>query len=93
MGYVDGDVDDIDLCSAEKMSILELNKMVKKLGHRRAAILYYYVEPNKDLSNGLRELCTDEDVNKFSRWAYKFKVMEVFCNHLTPKKLNILGLC
>ena len=88
VGYVDGDVDDIDLCSAEKMSILELNKMVGKLGHRRAAILYYYVEPNKDLSNGLRELCTDEDVNKFSEWVYKFKVMEVFCNHLTPEEIE-----
>ena len=78
--YVDGDVDHVDICDAERMSIFELNKMVAKLGHRRATILYYYLEPNKDLSNGLRKLCIDDDVNKFSGWAYKFKVIEVFYN-------------
>ena len=38
------------------MSIHELNKIIEELGHADAILMYYSVEPDKDLSNGLREL-------------------------------------
>ena len=47
---------------AERMSIRELNKMVEKVGHRNAAILYYYLEPIADMGTGLRELPIDTHV-------------------------------
>ena len=80
----------IDMCDAERMSIHELNKMVGKVGHRNATILYYYLEPVADMRTGLRELSTDTHVRTFCDWAYKFKVMEVYCHHLTDPEIEEL---
>ena len=88
ISYVGGDVDDVDLCDCERMSIHELNQMVEELGHIQEIKMYYYLEPTKDLNSGLRELCTDADVNKFCTLAYEYKVMEVYCNHLTIEEID-----
>ena len=55
----------MDICNVERMSIHELNKMVDKLGHANATLMYYYVKLDKDLSNGLRELSTYQHINMF----------------------------
>ena len=78
------------MCDAERMSIHELNKIVEKVGHRNAAILYYYLEPIADMGTSLRELSTDTHVRTFCDWAYKFKVMEVYCYRLTVIEIEEL---
>ena len=77
----------MDICNVERRSIRELNKMVEELGHADATLIYYYVEPDKDLSNGLRELSTDQHINMFCEWAYTFIVMEMYCNHLIEEEI------
>ena len=39
--------------------------MVEKMRPGRAAIMYYYLEPDKDPTNDLRELCTDDMLKNF----------------------------
>ncbi|KAL3514047.1 hypothetical protein ACH5RR_026764 [Cinchona calisaya] len=87
VSYVGGDVDHVDNCNAEKMSLHEISCTVEDLGHHDT-ITYYYLEPYKDMSNGLRELCCDGDINNFCNWAYKFKVMEVYCDHNIEEEVN-----
>ena len=52
------------MCDAERMSIHELNKMVEKIGHPNATILYYYLEPIADIGIRLRELSTDTHLRR-----------------------------
>ena len=67
--YTSGEVDHVDLCDGDRMSVLEINEMLKKLGYgKEEAVLYYYLEPTSVLSNGLRQLQIDQHVNRFCCW-------------------------
>ena len=58
--------------------------MVAKLGHRRASILYCYLESNKDMLTGLQELSTDSHVH------ISLRVMEVYYHHLIANEIDEL---
>ena len=91
VSYENGEVDYVDTCNAECKSIHELNNMVQKVGYPNVAILYYYLEPIVDMRTGLRELSTDTYVRASCDWAYNFKVMEVYCHHLTVIEIEELN--
>ena len=84
--YVGGEIDYFDLCHADFMSIHEINKMVEKCGHNDT-MLYYYIDPRGDLNHGLMELQTDEDIMQFCGWVNEYKLMEVYCHHLTVEEI------
>ena len=86
--YTGGEVDHIDLCDGDRMSVLEINEMLKKLGYgEEEAVLYYYLEPTSVLPDGLRQLQTDQHVNQFCSWVQEYKVMEVYCDHKTIEEV------
>ena len=60
--YVGAEVDYFDLCDGDRMSVLEINEMVKECGYNKDVILYYYLDPRSDINNGLKELQTDEHI-------------------------------
>lgn len=60
--YVGAEVDYFDLCDGDRMSMHEINDMVKECGYNKDVILYYYLDPRSDINNGLKELQTDEHI-------------------------------
>ncbi|KAL3516677.1 hypothetical protein ACH5RR_023579 [Cinchona calisaya] len=78
--YVGGEVDHIDDCNAERMSVHEINIMVQELGHKEA-IFYYYLEPKTSLDKGLRNLQGYSDVLGMCKWVCKYKLIDVYCDH------------
>ncbi|KAL3498616.1 hypothetical protein ACH5RR_041348 [Cinchona calisaya] len=89
--HCNGLVDHIAICDWEKFPLYDINLMLKKLGHK-APILYYYIYPTSDLSHGLKQLQTNENINEFLNWVTEYKVIEVYCNHLTEKEVKKLKL-
>lgn len=89
--YENGEIDYFDMCHGDYMSLQAINRMVEKCGHRDA-MLYYYIDPRSDLTHGLKELVTDEHVIEFCSWVCEYKLMEVFCHHLTTEEVKKLEL-
>ena len=89
--YIDGHVDYVDLCDAKTMSVHEINYMVDKLGYY-GCIVYYYLEPGKDFQSGLKELSTDKAIISFCNWAYKHKIIEVYCDHKTKNEIKRMAM-
>lgn len=86
--YTGGKVDHVDLCDGDRMLVLEINEMLKKLGYgEEELVLYYYLEPTSILPDRLRQLQTDQHVNWFYSWIQEYKVMEVYCDHMTIEEV------
>ncbi|KAG8371425.1 hypothetical protein BUALT_Bualt13G0086300 [Buddleja alternifolia] len=58
--YVGGEVDYIDYCHPDIMSLCVLNKAMSMLGYQ-GFLAYYYLTPKSDLNTGLRYVLSDQD--------------------------------
>ncbi|KAG8373955.1 hypothetical protein BUALT_Bualt11G0079600 [Buddleja alternifolia] len=58
--YVGGEVDYIDYCHPDIMSLCVLDKVMSMLGYQ-GFLAYYYLTPKSDLNTGLRHVLCDQD--------------------------------
>ncbi|KAG8377443.1 hypothetical protein BUALT_Bualt08G0033400 [Buddleja alternifolia] len=58
--YVGGEVDYIDYCHPDIMSLCVLDKVISMLGYQ-GFLAYYYLTPKSDLNTGLRHVLCDQD--------------------------------
>ncbi|KAB2601156.1 hypothetical protein D8674_002161 [Pyrus ussuriensis x Pyrus communis] len=65
------------------MSLLVIDDMVEALGYNEWFMNYYYKIPNMDLSNGLKPIQSDFDVQSMCNFLPKDKVIEMYIEELT----------
>ena len=80
--YVGGEVDYFDLCDGDRMTMQEINGMVKRYDYNNEVIFYYYLDPRNDINHGLKEFQTNKHIREFYSWAEWFKLMEVIGDHV-----------
>lgn len=65
----------------DEISSIELDKQLKLIGYGSYKCLWYR-HPERDLSNGLRELNNDQDVRRFNDDVKGHSLVDVYVEHL-----------
>ncbi|RXH71916.1 hypothetical protein DVH24_025417 [Malus domestica] len=78
--YVEGKVTYVDYCDKDLMSLPVIDDMVEALGYSERFMNYYYKIPNMDLSNGLKPIQNDFNVQSMCNFVPKDKVYEFLDN-------------
>ncbi|CAL9017840.1 unnamed protein product [Prunus brigantina] len=79
--YVNGSVDWFDYCDKDRMSITEIDAMVKELGHE-GLINYWYNIPGDSFDGGLVKLSEDTDVLDMLVFVPDTRVINIFLEHV-----------
>ncbi|GKG01379.1 hypothetical protein Tco_0306084, partial [Tanacetum coccineum] len=82
-----GNADWFDDVDADGFSVLEVSGMVKELGYENPQMKFYYKKPTADLDKGLEPLSKDIDVLDMLSYVNKYKLMEVFIEHLVDNSV------
>lgn len=90
--YVGGETSYIDIVDGDEFSLHELDRMITKLGYpENLVIMYHYLDPTSDLNHGLRDFQTDAHVVEFLKWVTEYKVMDIYCNHMSQEEIVAMG--
>ncbi|KAB2622173.1 hypothetical protein D8674_024355 [Pyrus ussuriensis x Pyrus communis] len=84
--YVGGKVTYIDNCDKDLMSLPVIDDMVEAVGYIERFMNYYFKIPNMDLSNGLKQIQSDSDVQSMCNFVPKDKVIEMYIEELTTEE-------
>ncbi|KAB2603218.1 hypothetical protein D8674_004223 [Pyrus ussuriensis x Pyrus communis] len=84
--YVGGKVTYIDNCDKDLMSLPMIDDMVEAIGYIERFMNYYFKIPNMDLSNGLKQIQSDSDVQSMCNFVPKDKVIEMYIEELTTEE-------
>ncbi|XP_068329820.1 uncharacterized protein [Pyrus communis] len=68
------------------MSLLVIYDMVEAVGYIETFMNYYFKIPNMNLSNGLKQIQSDFDVQSMFNFVLKDKVIEMYIEELTIEK-------
>ncbi|XP_035845219.1 uncharacterized protein LOC118491500 [Helianthus annuus] len=80
--YVGGRINYVDLIDIDLFSVHEVSLMINELGYSvNDHIIYHYLNPKKDMDNGIEELGTDSDVLRFSAHVEEHKLIELYTTH------------
>ncbi|KAB2626261.1 hypothetical protein D8674_017921 [Pyrus ussuriensis x Pyrus communis] len=74
-----------DYVDKDFMSFFEIDEMFKKLGYDRF-ILYHYRIPGMSYREGLRLIEWDQDVGKMCKYVPRTREIEMYLEHLSPKR-------
>lgn len=69
----------MDYCSSDRMSLPELDSMLKELGYTDVPMIYFFLRPNNDMSNGLVQLIGDKEICSMCSFVSTVKIIGVFC--------------
>lgn len=61
MSYKEGKASYVDYCNAKRISMHEINAMLKELDYEDETMIFYYLKPSFDLKNYLVELNNDKN--------------------------------
>ncbi|XP_048420906.1 uncharacterized protein LOC125468709 [Pyrus x bretschneideri] len=84
--YVGGKVTYIDNCDKDLMSLPVISDIVEAVGYIERFMNYYFKIPNMNLSNGLKQIQSDFDVQSMFNFVPKDKVIEMYIEELTTEK-------
>ncbi|CAL8095357.1 unnamed protein product [Prunus armeniaca] len=79
--YVNGSMDWFDYCDKDRMSMTEIDAMVKELGHE-GLINYWYSIPGDSFDGGLVKLSEDTDVLDMLVFVPDTRVINIFLEHV-----------
>ncbi|XP_020411996.1 uncharacterized protein LOC18788539 [Prunus persica] len=79
--YVNGSVDWFDYCDKDRMSMTEIDAMVKELGHE-GLINYWYSIQGDSFDGGLVKLSEDTDVLDMLVFVPDTRVINIFLEHV-----------
>ncbi|CAN0837448.1 hypothetical protein LINGRAHAP2_LOCUS1808, partial [Linum grandiflorum] len=80
--YYDGQVNWFDFADVDKLSMLEMQQMVKELELGGEMQLFWQL-PKSDFHNGLKPLASEEDVLEMTKAVVGFRLMKVYIKHLS----------
>ncbi|GJV98311.1 hypothetical protein Tco_1553563 [Tanacetum coccineum] len=83
--YKGGNADWFDDVDANGFSVIEVSGMLKELGYENPNIKILYKKTTIDLDKGLKPLSKDIDVLELLSYVHKFKLIELFIEHLVDK--------
>ncbi|GKB02670.1 transposase, MuDR [Tanacetum coccineum] len=83
--YKGRNADWFDDVNADGFSVIEVSGMLKELGYENPNIKILYKKPTSDLDKGLEPLSKDIDVLELLSYVNKFKLIELFIEHLVDK--------
>ncbi|BFG24105.1 hypothetical protein CerSpe_103790 [Prunus speciosa] len=79
--YVNGSVDWFDYCDKDRMSMIEIDGMVKELGYE-GIINYWYNIPGGHFDGGLVKLSEDADILDMLTFVPDNRLINIFLEHV-----------